>query len=147
MKPELKTGSKTGLKPYSTNLKDVPKVGGLSAKDGWVNMQVQFLIDQKTANSDKMLVGWTVLPPGAQHDRHRHFNCDEFWIVIKGHGVMYTDGGEKPSGEGDVVFTPRGHWHGFKNTSDQDVVLVWGWSGAGSLEAAGYESVEGGRTH
>jgi hypothetical protein len=27
------------------------------------------------------------------------------------------------------------------------VVLVWGWSGAGSLEAAGYESVEGGRTH
>jgi hypothetical protein len=45
------------------------------------------------------------------------------------------------------VFTPRGHWHGFKNTSSEDVVLVWGWSGAGSLEAAGYESVEGGRTH
>ncbi|MDP2707981.1 MAG: cupin domain-containing protein, partial [Burkholderiales bacterium] len=82
-----------------------------------------------------------------QHDRHRHFNCDEFWIVIKGHGVMYTDDGEKPSGEGDVAFTPRGHWHGFKNTSNEDVVLVWGWSGAGSLEAAGYESVEGGRTH
>jgi len=39
------------------------QVGGLSAKDGWVNMQVQFLIDQKTANSDKMLVGWTVLRP------------------------------------------------------------------------------------
>ena len=45
------------------------------------------------------------------------------------------------------MFTPRGHWHGFRNTSDEDVVLVWGWSGAGSLEAAGYESVEGGRTH
>ncbi|MDO8597218.1 MAG: cupin domain-containing protein, partial [Sulfuricaulis sp.] len=100
MKPELK--------PYRTNLKDVPKVGGLAAKDGWVNMQVQFLIDQKTANSDKLVVGWTVLPPGAQHDRHRHFNCDEFWIVIKGRGVMYTDDGEKPSGEGDVAFTPRG---------------------------------------
>ena len=66
---------------------------------------------------------------------------------MKGHGVMYTDDGEQPSGEGDVVFTPRGHWHGFKNTSNEDVVLVWGWSGAGSLEAAGYESVEGGRTH
>jgi mannose-6-phosphate isomerase-like protein (cupin superfamily) len=89
-----------------------------------------------------------VLPPGAQHDRHRHFHCDEFWIVVKGRGVMYLeDGTEKPSCEGDVVYTPRGHWHGFKNTSDEDVVLVWGWSGAGSLEAAGYESIEGGRTH
>jgi mannose-6-phosphate isomerase-like protein (cupin superfamily) len=143
----MKPDSNTVLQPFRTNLKDVPKVGGLKEKDGWVNMQVQFLIDQKTANSDKLLVGWTVLPPGAQHDRHRHFNCDEFWIVIKGHGVMYTDQGEKPSGEGDVVFTPRGQWHGFKNTSSEDVVLVWGWSGAGSLEAAGYESVEGGRSH
>jgi mannose-6-phosphate isomerase-like protein (cupin superfamily) len=137
--------SRTG--PYLTNLKNVPKVGGLNERDGWVNMQVQFLIDQKTCNSDRLLVGWTVLPPGAQHDRHRHFNCDEFWIVVKGRGVMYTDEGERPSSEGDVVFTPRGHWHGFKNTSDEDVVLVWGWSGAGSLEAAGYESVTGGRTY
>lgn len=144
----MKPDQYTTLKPYKTSLDEVPKVGGLKEKDGWVNMQVQFLINQKTCNSDKLLVGWTVLPPGAQHDRHRHFNCDEFWIVIDGSGVMYgEDGTEIPSGKGDVVFTPRGHWHGFKNTSDKDVVLAWGWSGAGSLEAAGYESIEGGRTH
>jgi quercetin dioxygenase-like cupin family protein len=96
------------LKPFKTSLDETPKVGGLSAKDGWVNMQVQFLINQKTCNSDKLLVGWTVLPPGAQHDRHRHFNCDEFWIVIKGSGVMYGENGEEiPSKEGDVTFTPR----------------------------------------
>ena len=80
----MKPDQYTTLKPYKTSLKDVPKVGGLKAKDGWVNMQVQFLINEKTCNSDKLLVGWTVLPPGAQHDQHRHFNCDEFWIVIKG---------------------------------------------------------------
>lgn len=125
-------------KPFRTNLKDVPLVGGLKREDGWIDMQVQFLIDKKTANSERMLVGWTVLPPGASHERHSHPNVDEFWIVLKGKGVMYTDDGEEPSGEGDVVFTPAGYWHGFKNTSDQDVVLVWGWSGAGSLEDAGY---------
>ena len=59
----MKPDSNTALKPFRTNLKDVPKVGGLEEKDGWVNMQVQFLIDQKRANSDKLLVGWTVLPP------------------------------------------------------------------------------------
>ena len=83
----MKPDQYTQLKPYKTSLNEVPKVGGLKAKDGWVNMQVQFLINQKTCNSDKLLVGWTVLPPGAQHDRHRHFNCDEFWIVIEGSGV------------------------------------------------------------
>jgi quercetin dioxygenase-like cupin family protein len=134
-------------KPYRTRLQDVPHVGGLREDEGWINMQVQFLIDQKTCNSDKLLVGWTVLPPGARHDKHRHFHADEFLIVIKGHGLIYTDDGEEPSGEGDVIFTPRGHWHGFNNTGTEDVVLAWGWSGAGSLEAAGYEVPEGCHGH
>lgn len=125
--------------PFVTNLADVPVVEGLRRDEGWVNMQVQFLVDKANAGSEDFLLGWTVLPPGAMHDRHRHFHCEEFWIVLQGSGVMYTNEGEKPAKEGDVVFTPRGHWHGFKNTSDTDVVLVWGWSGAGSLEDAGYE--------
>jgi mannose-6-phosphate isomerase-like protein (cupin superfamily) len=124
---------------FVTNLSQVPLVKGLRRDEGWVDMQVQFLIDKATVGSEDFLLGWTVLPPGAMHDRHRHFHCEEFWIVLEGHGVMYTEDGEQPAGQGDVVFTPRGHWHGFRNTSDADVVLVWGWSGAGSLEDAGYE--------
>ncbi len=127
-------------KPYRTNIRDVPLVPGLKRDDGWIDMKVQFLIDEQAAGSTRQVVGWTVLPPGAAHDRHLHHNADEFWIVIKGNGIMYTEDGEEPSGEGDVVFTPAGHWHGFKNTSDEDVVLVWGWSGVGSLEDSGYES-------
>lgn len=123
---------------YRTNLKNVPKVEGLQRKDGWVDMQVQFLIDKKTAGADHV-VGWTVLKPGARHERHLHRNCDEFFIVLKGHGHIYSDLGEEPSIEGDVVYSPRGCWHGFNNTSNEDVVLVWGWMGAGSIEASGYE--------
>ena len=37
-----------------------------------------------------------------------------------------------------------GCWHGFNNTSTEDVVLVWGWMGAGSIEDSGYEVPEGG---
>ena len=101
-------------------------------------MQVQFLIDKKSAGADHV-VGWTVLKPGARHERHRHHNCDEFFIVLKGHGHIYNDNGQEPSGEGDVVYSPRDCWHGFNNTSNEDVVLVWGWMGAGSIEASGYE--------
>lgn len=132
------------MKPYRTNLRNVPHERGLKAEEGWINMQVQFLINQKTAGSDKLVVGYTVLPPGSRHDKHRHPNADEFLVILKGQGYVYTDGPDEPSGEGDVIFTPRGHWHGFNNTSSEDVVIVWGWSGAGSLEAAGYEIPPGG---
>jgi len=127
------------MRPYRINRRDVPIVEGLSPKEGWINMQVQFLIDKKSANSDHLVFGWTVLPPGARHERHRHFQAEEFLLVIKGRGEIYTDEGSEPAAEGDVVFTERGHWHGFDNTSDEEVILVWGWSGAGSLESAGYE--------
>ncbi|HUG32231.1 MAG TPA: cupin domain-containing protein [Acidimicrobiia bacterium] len=126
--------------PFRTNLEEVPLVPGLKKEEGWVEMQVQFLIDQQKAGTDDFLLGWTVLPPGARHDRHRHRAADEFFVVLQGAGMIYTDDGREPSGKGDVVYTPRGHWHGFDNTGDEDVVLVWGWSGAGSLEATGYEA-------
>ena len=126
-------------RPYRTTIHDVPLEGGLSEEEGWVRMQVQFLIDAGSAGSERLVVGRTVIPPGGRHDRHRHPNVDEFLVVMSGSGRIYTDEGTEAAGEGDVVFTPRGHWHGFDNTGDVDALLIWGWSGAGSLEAAGYE--------
>jgi quercetin dioxygenase-like cupin family protein len=124
---------------FRINRSEVPVESGLRRDEGWVDMQVQFLVDQARAGSEALLLGWTVLPPGARHDRHRHPNADEFFIVLTGNGMIYTDDEDQPAGEGDVLFTRRRHWHGFNNTGDVDVTLVWGWSGAGSLEAAGYE--------
>jgi quercetin dioxygenase-like cupin family protein len=126
-------------KPYRTTVAEVPLVQGLREEDGWIDMQVQFLIDEQSAGTDQLVFGRTLLPPGAKHDRHRHFACDEFLLVMSGSGRIYTDDGTEPSGAGDVVFTPAGHWHGFDNTGDEDVLLIWGWRGAGSLEQAGYE--------
>ena len=128
------------MEPYRTRLDEVPLVRGLRRDEGWVDMRVQFLVDKHTAGSEDFLLGWTVLPPGARHDRHRHLQADEFFIVLEGTGRIYTDVGREPAGKGDVVFTPRGHWHGFDNTGEKDVVLVWGWSGAGALEDTGYEA-------
>jgi quercetin dioxygenase-like cupin family protein len=131
------------VKPYRTNIAKVSLAGGLREEDGWVNMRVKFLIDERSAGTPELVLGHTVLRPGARHERHRHPNCDEFLVVVRGEGEFYTEAGREPAGEGDVVFTPAGHWHGFDNTSGEDVVLLWGWRGAGSLEAAGYELDDG----
>ncbi len=132
------TSAALGGMMYRTNIRDVPKVEGLKRQDGWIDMQVQFLIDKKSAGANHV-VGWTVLKPGASHERHLHRNCDEFFIVLKGQGHIISEKGLEPSGQGDVVYSPRGCWHGFNNTSNEDVVLVWGWMGAGSIEDSGYE--------
>jgi quercetin dioxygenase-like cupin family protein len=124
---------------YRVRLEDVPLVPNLREDEGWVDMQVQFLLGLETVGADDFLLGWTVLPPGAKHDRHLHTNADEFFIVLEGSGRIYTDDGTAPSTKGDVIWTPRGKWHGFDNTGDEDVVLVWGWNGAGTLEDSGYQ--------
>ena len=61
-------------------------------------------------------------------------------MVLEGEGERYTNDGNVASGQGDVIWTPRGLWHGFNNTGTTDVVLVWGWSGCGSLEDSGYQA-------
>jgi len=127
------------MKLYRTNIQRVPPAGGLSPEGGWVDMLVRFLVDEASAGVSNFTLGWTVFRPGARHERHLHRNCDEFFIVVKGRGHIYTGQGREPAEEGDVVYIPRGEWHGFDNTSDQEAVLVWGWIGAGSLEASGYE--------
>src|SRR5439155_10244161 len=128
-KPKLpsRAAAASAAKMYRTNVQNVPTVTRLKREDGWVDMQVQFLIDKASADADHV-VGWTVLKPGARHERHRHHNCDEFF-VLKGHGHIYTEEGEVPSVEGDIVYSPRTRWHGFNNTSKKDVVLVWGVDG------------------
>ena len=122
----------------------MPPEPDLREEEGWVRMQVQFAGGEGTG-SDRLLLGRTVLPPGARHDPHRHARCDEFLFVVRGRGMVYTDDGEEQAEEGDVIFTPTGAVHGFNNTSDEDVLLLWGWSGAGSLEASGYELAEPGQ--
>ncbi len=126
-------------KPYRTNVRDVPLASGLREDEGWIDMDVQFLVDEASAGSTGLVLGRTLLRPGARHERHLHPHADEFLLVVSGRGIVNTDDGEEPAGEGDVVFTPAGHWHGFDNTGDEDVLLIWGWRGAGSLDAAGYE--------
>jgi quercetin dioxygenase-like cupin family protein len=134
-----------GLKPteavpvlYRTSIIDAKNVEGLTRSDGWIDAQVQFLIDQASAGAGHM-VARTVLKPGARHGLHRHTNCDAFLIVLSGRGMLDTDAGDKPAREGDVVFLPRGCWHGFNNISGADVILLWGLLGAGSLDASGYQ--------
>jgi len=106
-------------------------------------MQVQFLIDQKTAGSDKLLSAGLLLPPGARHDKHRHPNCDEFFVVINGSGHIYTDTGREPSSKATSSSRRRGHWHGFDNTGKEDVRARLGMERRGIAGSRGLRNSAG----
>ncbi len=113
--------------------------GTLKAEDGWIDMNVKFLITTDSVGSQQTVFGITVFPPGAKHDIHRHPNAEETEYVVEGHGIARVGDDDVAMGPGDIVFVPKNDYHGFHNTSETErAVMVWCYGGAGTLAEAGY---------
>jgi quercetin dioxygenase-like cupin family protein len=113
--------------------------GTLRAEDGWVNMNVKFLITRETVQAERTVFGITIFPPGAMHDIHRHPHAEETEYIVEGHGVARVGADDVAMGPGDVVFVKADDDHGFHNTSTTErAVMVWCYGGAASLNEAGY---------
>jgi quercetin dioxygenase-like cupin family protein len=124
---------------YVTNIEDVDLVPGLTPDEGWYDMKVQFAIDRLKAGSNEIVFGRAKFPPGARHEWHRHPNCEEFQFIVEGEGISLNGDELIPVKAGDLVFSPKGEWHGYRNTGDTESVMLWGWCGAGDKAEAGYE--------
>jgi len=113
--------------------------GTLRADDGWVNMNVKFLITRDTVQAERTVFGITIFPPGAMHDIHRHPSAEETEYIVEGHGVARVGADDVAMGPGDIVFVKTNDEHGFHNTSQTErAVMVWCYGGAASLSEAGY---------
>lgn len=113
----------------------------LKAERGWQNMEVRWLITDKTVGSTMTVVGRTTLPPGgkSKHALHRHPNAEEWEIVIRGVGIKHVGDETFTLEPGQLAFVPRNVYHGLENASDsEELVTVWGYCGASNLEEAGY---------
>lgn len=111
----------------------------LDPAEGWHDLAVRWLVTRELAGSDTTVVGYSVFPPGAKHALHRHPNAEEWEFVISGSGIKHVDGVDVPIAAGDVVFSARNTFHGVANTSSETLTTLWGYTGAASLEEAGYE--------
>lgn len=60
---------------------------------------------------------------------HRHDTTEEISYFLSGEGVVYTFEGDEmqevPVRAGSVWYVPPGAWHGFANTGDEPLALVF----------------------
>jgi quercetin dioxygenase-like cupin family protein len=111
------------------------------ADSGFLGMNARWLADESICATESILVGNSRFAPGrGVHELHRHPEGAEFFVVLSGEGVqLEPDGTEVPVEVGEMALLPRGSWHGFRNTGDEEVHAVFGFLGATSLDNAGYE--------
>jgi quercetin dioxygenase-like cupin family protein len=123
--------------PYKVSLAATPSDAGLPER-GWLGMDVRWLVTKETVGSTGTVFGVTIFPPRAKHELHRHPNAEEVEYIISGHGIAYIDEDAVELVRGEALFVPRNSFHGFENASDEEVVMAWCYSGAASLEEAGF---------
>jgi mannose-6-phosphate isomerase-like protein (cupin superfamily) len=69
--------------------------------------------------------------PGRKMRIHKHLNNDELIFIHKGEGMLTLDEQSVQVKTGDVVFVPRGTWHGLDNTGKENLLMVFQYSPAG----------------
>jgi mannose-6-phosphate isomerase-like protein (cupin superfamily) len=59
-------------------------------------------------------------------------------MVIQGRGTQIVGDDALDLGPGDICFIPRSTPHRITGTSEEDLVILWAFGGAASIEQAGY---------
>ncbi|RYE56071.1 MAG: cupin domain-containing protein, partial [Sphingobacteriales bacterium] len=71
------------------------------------------------------------MTPGRKMRVHKHLNNDELIFINKGEGKLTLDENVYDVKTGDVVFVPRGIWHGLDNSGSEDLRMVFQYTPAG----------------
>ena len=90
------------------------------------------------AGAELIAFGQSTYPKGATHENHHHPNAEEVVMCVSGRGTQIVGDDSLDLGPGDICFIPRATPHRITGTSDEDLVILWAFGGASTIEAAGY---------
>jgi len=76
---------------------------------------------------DASSLGYSVFTPSTVLAPVKH-EAEEFAYVVSGSGELRLDDEAVPFRAGDALHIPAGVWHAVANTSDDDVVMVFGFA-------------------
>jgi mannose-6-phosphate isomerase-like protein (cupin superfamily) len=117
------------------NVRDVQPLK-LNAAEGW-NV-ADFRLPIGSHNGSRHAQFWMKLAPGDVHHKHRFDRAEVLYYVIRGSGVTGASGNVARVCGGHTHFIPCGVEHFLANTGKETLEIIGVYTGAGSLEEAGY---------
>lgn len=109
-----------------------------NSRDGpFGHLDVRWVVGPQTG-ATLIAFGQSTYPSGATHENHYHPNAEEVVMVVSGRGTQIVGDAALDLGAGDICFIPCGTAHRITGTSEEDLVILWAFGGAASIEQAGY---------
>lgn len=109
-----------------------------NSKEGpFGHLDVRWVVGPETGAS-LISFGQSTYPCGATHENHYHPNAEEVVMVVSGRGTQTIGADALDMGAGDICFIPKNTPHRITGTSAEDLVILWAFGGAASIEQAGY---------
>ena len=128
---------------YKTSREETPFDPSIPERPGWEGMFEHWLADRDHGATETTVFNVTQFPPNRSHEVHRHEHAEEFFFVLEGSGLHLTDGDPVRLHNGDLVFIPKGEWHGFANDTDEPTLAVTVMGGVAHYSDAGYDILPG----
>ena len=109
-----------------------------NSKDGpFGHLDVRWVVGPPSG-ATLIAFGQSTYPCHATHENHFHPNAEEVVMVVSGRGTQIVGDDALDLGAGDICFIPRDIPHRITGTSEEDLVILWAFGGAASIEQAGY---------
>lgn len=96
--------------------------------------RVTIKVDKRTSCVGSFSLLTEDIVPGNGIPVHKHTDEEELIYIEHGRGVFTFGEAEHEVGPGSMSLVPRGTWHGLRNTGDEVLRMVFGYSPAGFEE-------------
>ncbi len=90
--------------------------------------KMEWLSGSEIGNASSISVARMFVLPGAQSESHRHSNCEEAIVVVKGEVEVQRDAQSSRHSSGECVVVPAGAAHRLRNIgeTEAEVMLMYG---------------------
>jgi quercetin dioxygenase-like cupin family protein len=89
------------------------------------------IVASSASTNYAFVIGVQTSPPGGGPPPHRHLGEDEVFTVIEGEFELFDGTSWKPFHRGEVRYSLRGTYHGFRNVGESKGAMMFTTNGGG----------------
>lgn len=101
------------------------KKGVFICKDEYYREVKLFASPNSEISAETFALGMTVIEPGKRHEEHVHDTNKEIMVIYEGEGILLSKGEKIHVKKDDVMGFDYNEPHGFINTGDVPLKILW----------------------